>query len=109
MNTEKFLALYKATLENFHSKQKAPATDMALISLLELNKDIIIQQNYLENDPDAFEFHKGFRNQAIPCGQTATAIWFLLQDAPIFRMVLKEQKVLSPDENKIREDYLAKG
>lgn len=105
MNTATFLSLYMASVNNFHAEMKAPATDLALSSLLDVHKEAIIKENAIEADPTGFDFHKSFRQELLSCGRTQTAIWFLLQDAPLFRMLIEDKKELFPDANKTRDDY----
>lgn len=105
MNTQNLLELYQQSVMNFHAQMKAPATDCALAALFDANKKAIIKEDaYDPNDPEVRSFHKTFRQELLSCGQTQSAIWFLLQDAPIFRMVVKAKAVVYPEEGQTRED-----
>lgn len=71
--------------------------DRALYHLLKVNEDKINIENWIDNDPSGFSFHKSFR-QTDPTGNwnMDMAIWHLMQNAPLFFRMLSDS---------IRDDF----
>lgn len=111
MDINQLLSYYHQTIQNFHAEQKAPASDCALAVLLNGNKEEILKNvtiDFKHHSPE-YNFHKHFRRDALTNSTDEQAIWFLLQDAPVFWQVFKAKAVLTPEKNKTREDYKAMG
>lgn len=85
MTTEQLLKLYnKKTKENIDSNPK----ERALYFLLKDNEDKI--KGWIEDDPSGFSFHKSFRQTDVTNNANVDlAIWFLLQDAPLFWKIIE--------------------
>lgn len=63
--------------------------DSALLRLLKVHKEYI--NGLIESDSTGAWFHKAFRQTDVtPSGDIDMAIWYLLQEAPLFWQIVKD-------------------
>lgn len=91
-----FLKNYSITVDAFHAKQQAPATDLALQRLFSKYQDLVTVGDLIGEDATGYEFHKAFRTGLLPDADISMVVWFLMHDAPLYRGVLSEMAVINP-------------